>query len=433
MTPRTKRFAFGPFILDGSERVLMRERKTVAVPPKILELLLVLVESHGHVVEKSTLMDTLWPGTFVEESNLTFSIRKLRKILGDDTHQPQFIETVPKRGYRFVAETTVLSEGEDEVTGNDLPTKALPKRSIAPAIVAAAALVVGVAAVYAYFAYRRAAVVDWSLAQNVQLTDQRGPEYFPSLAPDGSSFVYAAETEAGFDVFLQRVGARSGVNLTADFAGNDTQPTFSPDGQKIAFRSDRDGGGIFIIGTLKENLRRVSDFGYHPSWSPDGRQLAVSTFERDRITVSTRGDHGIWLINVDSGEKREIYRGLASFPSWSPNGKRIAYWYYGNRSGQSDIATIPVEGGEPVTIVKGFGSLNWNPVWSPDGKFLYFVTNRGGNQGFWRVRIDEETGRSLGEPEPVRTPSNFSRHLNFSRRFEDDLCAERPAVEHSGR
>ncbi len=419
MSREMKRFRFGAYVLDAEERVLLRDGKGVPIPPKVLELLIILVANHGHVVEKEALIGQLWADTFVEESNLTFSIRKLRKILGDDTRHPLYVETLPKRGYRFIAETNVLSDADDEdppvttdrpkVQGNPLLRPVVGLASIAVTM-----LIAGLSAVYLYLWYQEPPGVEWSAAQNVQLTDQPGVEFFPDLSPDGKSFVYAADSGSGLDIYHQAVGARDRINLTAAFEGDDTQPAFSPDGRQIAFRSERDGGGIYVMGTLRENLRRVSDMGYHPSWSPDGRSLAVSTFGRDRITVSTRGEHGIWVIDLESGQKRELYRGLASFPAWSPKGDRLAFWYYGNRSGQSDIATISVNGGEPVAVAEGFGSLNWNPVWSPDGRFLYFVSNRRGNQGFWRVRIDEATGRPLGEPEPVGTPSTFSRHLNFS-------------------
>jgi Tol biopolymer transport system component/DNA-binding winged helix-turn-helix (wHTH) protein len=431
MSRETKRFEFGVYILDAEEKVLLRDGKSVQIPPKVLELLLILVENHGHVVEKEALIERLWANTFVEESNLTFSVRKLRKILGDDAQNPEFIETLRKRGYRFISPTIERENSHDQADaglvglGKDpsgsqrsMPvlSAGLTRRILFQLMIAGIFLIGVLAAIYSYVWYGEPSDgVDWTAALSVQLTDQPGIEYFPSISPDGKSFVYAAASESGFDVYLQRVGGRNATNLTPDSEGDDTQPAFSPDGERIAFRSDRDGGGIYVMGISRENLRRVSDFGYHPAWSPDASHLVVSTFGRDRITVSQRGEQGLLVIDVETGEKRELYRGLASFPSWSPGGKRIAYWYYGNLSGRSDIATIPAGGGEPVPVAEGFGTLNWNPVWSPDGKFLYFVSNRGGNQGFWRVRIDEETGKSLSEPEPVVTPSTFSRHVTFSR------------------
>jgi DNA-binding winged helix-turn-helix (wHTH) protein len=106
MSLEKNQFAFGDFVLDPDEKVLLRHGKSLPITPKIFQLLLVLVENHGHLVEKGFLMEKVWPDSFVEESNLTFSIRQLRKSLGDNKRAPRFIETVPRRGYRFIAEVT---------------------------------------------------------------------------------------------------------------------------------------------------------------------------------------------------------------------------------------------------------------------------------------------------------------------------------------
>lgn len=95
---------FGDFVLDTDERTLTRKGKPVSLSPKALRLLSVLVERRGHIVEKDDLMQQVWTDTFVEEGNLAYTIRLLRKTLGDDPDTPKFIETIPRRGYRFVAE-----------------------------------------------------------------------------------------------------------------------------------------------------------------------------------------------------------------------------------------------------------------------------------------------------------------------------------------
>src|SRR5688500_12340412 len=102
-------FEFGPFQLDVGERVLRREGEILALTPKAFETLLVLVENHGRLVGKEDLMKRLWPESFVEESNLAQQIFTLRKALGDDKDGNQYIETVPKRGYRFRAPVTSLA------------------------------------------------------------------------------------------------------------------------------------------------------------------------------------------------------------------------------------------------------------------------------------------------------------------------------------
>jgi DNA-binding winged helix-turn-helix (wHTH) protein len=95
-------YEFGPFRLDATERLLLRDQQHIPLTPKAFETLLVLVEHGGHVIDKTELMKKVWPDTFVEEVNLAKNVSSLRKILGSEQSE-HYIETIPKRGYRFVA------------------------------------------------------------------------------------------------------------------------------------------------------------------------------------------------------------------------------------------------------------------------------------------------------------------------------------------
>ena len=106
-------YQFGEFTLDADQKVLLRQGKPLLLAPKVLETLLTLVESSGRIIEKKELMTRLWPDTFVEESNLTYSIVQLRKTLGDDARHPRYIETIPKRGYRFIVDVTAVPESQN--------------------------------------------------------------------------------------------------------------------------------------------------------------------------------------------------------------------------------------------------------------------------------------------------------------------------------
>jgi DNA-binding winged helix-turn-helix (wHTH) protein len=97
-------YEFGPFRLDVAERLLSRDGEAVPLSPKAFDLLLALVERQGRLLEKTELMKLVWPDTYVEEANLSYNISLIRKALGDDAEGRQFIETVPKHGYRFIAE-----------------------------------------------------------------------------------------------------------------------------------------------------------------------------------------------------------------------------------------------------------------------------------------------------------------------------------------
>ena len=292
-------------------------------------------------------------------------------------------------------------------------------RTVVMAIAAAVLLLVtGLAFAGYYFltSGKDPSAIDWAKARNSRLTDLVGTEYFPSISPDGKAFAYAASENGNLEIFSQRIGGKNRVNLTAGCLSDDTQPAFSPDGEYIAFRSERSPKGIYVMGASGENPRLLSDVGFHPSWSPDGKEIAVSTFGRDQPTVRPSANTGkLLVVDVKTGAKRDLLKLDASFPSWSPNGHRIAYWFYTGTFGRRDIATIPAGGGEPVVVAKGFAVSNWNPVWSPDGRYLYFVSSRAGNMNFWRVRIDELTGEPFDDPEAVTTPAQYSRHLTFSR------------------
>ncbi len=101
-------YRFGDFKVDTDQKVLLHQGKPLPLTPKVFDTLLVLIENSGRIVEKEKLMSRLWPDTFVEEANLTFNIQQLRKALGDDARHPQFIETVARRGYRFIAHVEEL-------------------------------------------------------------------------------------------------------------------------------------------------------------------------------------------------------------------------------------------------------------------------------------------------------------------------------------
>jgi Tol biopolymer transport system component len=279
------------------------------------------------------------------------------------------------------------------------------------------ALLILTAAAFVWFVWLKAkpAPLDWSRAAHLQLTNEHGTEFYPSLAPDGRSFVYASKQSGNFDLFVQRVGGKNATPLTPNTPSDEISPVFSPNGERIAFRSTREPAGVYVMEAGGENVRLVVAGCFHPSWSPDGKEIVCSTAGHDEApTTRNTWPSALWIANVETGDKRFLCENDAMMPSWSPNGNRIAFWFNPPSAGRSDIATISRHGGE-VEVVTKDAATNWNPVWSPDGKFLYFASDRSGNMSFWRVAIDEETGKVQGEAEAVLTPATFNRHLSFSR------------------
>jgi Tol biopolymer transport system component len=255
-----------------------------------------------------------------------------------------------------------------------------------------------------------------AIGGHTQLTSEPGQESHPSISPDGKWIVYDALTSGNADIYLRSVGGQTAINLTKDSPASDVQPAFSPDGEHIAFRSGRDGGGIFIMGRTGEAPRRVTDRGFSPAWSPDGKEIVFSTV----VAALPSGRQGIgelWIADVGSGKTRRLWEGDGLDPAWSPNGRFVAYW--GMSIGANDprrwrdIWTIPAAGGTPIQITHD-APVDWNPVWSRDGRWLYFASDRGGSMNLWRVGIDPASGQKRGEPEPVTTPSPYVAGISLS-------------------
>jgi eukaryotic-like serine/threonine-protein kinase len=263
-----------------------------------------------------------------------------------------------------------------------------------------------------------------------QLTFQPGAETMPAISPDGESFVYAKAVGGHTDLFLQRVDGRNPIDLTAGCAEDDRDPAFSPDGRQIAYRSDCGGGGIFVMGATGESPRRVTDFGFTPSWSPDGREVVVAT-ERPHLPTGRPGMSQLWAVTLETGARRLITEHDAMHPSWSPDGRRIAFWGLHADSPQRDLWTVAADGSQAkldaAVAITDDAPLDWDPVWAPDGRSLFFSSTRGGTFNLWRIAVDPSDGRPRGAPEAFTVPSSWVGWISVSRDGRRILWVDRNA------
>ena len=194
-----------------------------------------------------------------------------------------------------------------------------------------------------------------------KLTDLPGQELFPSLSPDGKSFVFSSRHQGSWDIYRQFVGERSATNLTEGAGSGDFQPSYSPDGTAIAFMSTRNGGGIFVMKSDGSEVTQITDAGYNPTWSPDGRELAMaddSVWDYEMRNTYPSASR-LWAVDVATHQLRVITEHDAVQPSWSPHGHRVAFWGE-QKGGHRDIWTVAASGGEPTPVTDD-EFIDWNP------------------------------------------------------------------------
>jgi serine/threonine protein kinase len=237
-----------------------------------------------------------------------------------------------------------------------------------------------------------------------KLTYLPGVEWAPELSADGKTLFFAAGDANESELYSVPVGGKKPAPLTSGSHSFYDSPRLSPDGSHLVFASSRDGGGLFLMGVNGESVRKLSEVGNDPAWSPNGLSVAFSTEE---VFLPYDGIDGgkVGVVDVSSGSQRMLETGDAHQPAWSPSGRRIAYWGIAVPSGNREIWTIAVDGGSPL-VVASDPAVDWNPVWSADGRYLYFLSDRGGAMNLWRVGIGEASGRQSGAPESVPLPAD---------------------------
>jgi DNA-binding winged helix-turn-helix (wHTH) protein len=283
-------FEFGRFRLDRTERFLFQEGAAVPLSPRLFDTLLVLVENRGHVVQKNDLMQRVWNDVAVEENNLTQSISALRKILGDNVHGQKFIETIPKRGYRFVAPVKEVSEEDTgsnrpsainlsgrEHLGTGLPAAVgTPKRSlrIAPAIVLGTTLLVLVGLAAMWRSWTR-----WGRQlqlNETQLTTNSSEASLiaATISPDGKYLAYA--DSAGLYVRVNRTGEMHPLLVPpASVIGG---LSWFPDSTRLlatvtGLQPNVDS--VWVISILGQSPVKLLDSGNQAAVSPDGSQIVL--------------------------------------------------------------------------------------------------------------------------------------------------------------
>ena len=450
-------YEFDEFVLDTSERQLWRGEESIPIPLKAIETLCLLVENHGKLLSKDILMDALWKDTFVEERNLAQNIFTLRKKLGEDNNGRKFIETVPKLGYRFVADvsisettleeievslenkTTVSAEGDftseelaeavrstaeslkidrnliepkikqiDSVATSKAPSKAFP---IAVFLIGLFSIVTFGAGIWFWNSNGETKVrtTKFEIAKaKLERITNSGQAWHPAVSPDNKYVAYVSQSGENTDgIQLQNLATGSITEVTNTTNAEFGSPAFGKNGDYIYYTA-RDGGRFGtlyrtpILGGSKQRIDEnvLSDIAI----SPDGEWL---TFVRSRDLAKSRE---IIICRVDGSEERVVktraepngYMVWGISPSWSPDGKSIIAAAF-SRSSKADerenqyLVEIEVETGVETKLkAPKFHEVS-QPRFMPDGKSIVVL-----------ARIDPNSPRQVWQ---ISYPGGKTRRI----------------------
>lgn len=397
-------YDFDNFRLDLAEKVLLRDGETISLTPKVFETLQVLVENAGHLLEKDELMQRLWQDRFVEESNLTFNIKMLRKALGDNSTHPKFIETVPRRGYRFIAD--VRKEVKEIVPAqtdsqNAQANWARPKIFLIPA----AALIIGM--IFFGFWYARSVNLNTdapilSTPFTLETLTTNGKTLHAIISPDGKNVVYTQGTGSDKQsVWLRQLDTGNNVEIIPPLDVFYYGLALSPDGNFLYFvRRQRLQEGRF-------DIFRVSIFGGIPqkilsqaegwiSISPNGERISF-------VRCASDDNEYCSLFVADSADGRNEQK-ILSRPRpfrirdnrFSPDGNYIAFAVGQSETAANEVALMEIEietrTERSLTDQKFFNIRNL--AWLPDGDGILFTASQIPNTNYRIWQVSRATGKS---------------------------------------
>jgi serine/threonine-protein kinase len=368
----TSVYEFGPFRVDPAERLLLKDAEPVALTPKAFDLLVHLLERHGHLVEKQALMAALWPDAVVEEANLAYNVSAVRKALGDGQEGEQFIQTVPTRGYRFVAPVRELSR---EPARTSMGLLGLGLRPLGAAL-AIGALIGGLVTWRTVRPEGVPAVVRFELPT---VTDrlQLGA---PAVSPDGGRIAYVAAGSEGSQLHLRPLDSIEAMPLRG--TGGARQPFFSPDGKAVGFFAGERLMKVDLATGRVTRLCAAKRISRGAAWGPD-----------DRVYFSPGQYSGLWVVSANGGQPQALTRLTPDevahgWPELLPGGRHLVFSRWDSEVlDDARIEALSLESGERRTILEGgFGGR-----YVPTGHLLY-----GRGRSLMAVSFDPGTLRVSG-------------------------------------
>jgi DNA-binding winged helix-turn-helix (wHTH) protein/Tol biopolymer transport system component len=410
---------FGPFELDPDEQQLRKRGVPLKLQPQQFVVLMMLARHAGEVVSRQEIQQHVWgDGTFVDfDRGINFCINQIRAALGDDADRPQYIETIPRRGYRFIAtidgngkvepdfsgsitpRTLSYADDKDD-KGEDPPLSPFlaSRKTLVGGLVLLAAIVI---VLVAFRPWHSGAGSDQTstVATSVRtypLMNFPGEIFGIALSPDAShiAFTWNGPDSGKWNIYVQRIGGDRPLQITHTQDAMIPWVDWSPDGRLLVFGrcGDDNHGSLYTIAALGGPEQKINDVACNwgatgAIWTPDGQSLLFSDACVEGATL------GIVAFTFATGKKRCLAApdsNSVNFysPMVSPDGKNVVFERE-TTARVTDFFVVPFEGGTPRRLTSE-GRRIGQYVWAQDGKSIIFASDREGVGGrkIWKVSIN---------------------------------------------
>jgi DNA-binding winged helix-turn-helix (wHTH) protein len=406
---RNRTFQFGSFELDQCSGELRKNGIRLKLQDQPFQILTFLLEHPGELISREEIRRRLWPdNTFVDFDNaISSAVWKVREALGDNSGNPRFVQTVARRGYRFVSPVST----QDQTTAVALITErqnlacppasaGVPERieqknaqsntsliQARPRLILLAAvglLSLIIAGLFWFHSFKNSSS-PLPEPQTVPLSSLPGIENFPAFSPDGKQVAYAwGDAEDGIrdSIYVKLIGSDTQLRLTSS-PGFDGFPHWSPDGRYIAFCREAPGAtGDYIVSALGGPARQITtlDSCGNLDWLPDGQHLVVSQLIAARSWTGGK-IYPLLTVPIETGKQQTLTKPSAgtlgdASPLVSPDGKTLAFVRL-LASEAADVYLMPVGPGRPRRLTFD-GQAKRGIAWTSDGREVVVATRRGG-------------------------------------------------------
>ena len=427
--PPSRIIRFGVFEINLATGELRQRGQKVKLQEQPFQILVALLERPGELVTREELHSKLWPAdTFVDfDHGLNAAVKRLRDALGESAERPIFVETVARRGYRFIGNVEQSGATSPDLSRQSGPTLdaekgLIPVQGLLETVsrpwsrnwrfALAGLVIVGVAGLTAAWLLLRKELR--SNVSNASPTLQRlttNPSQngiiASAISPDGKYLAYSDKT----GVYL-RLLSTGELHALLPNVSNVTSLAWFPDGSQLlaSWATPPENKQLWALSIVGGAPRQLSNEGWAASVSPDGSQILFLK----RADFAEMG-HEIWVMRTNGADPRKLLsfpEEQVATPAWSPDGKWIAYVKnrFGPYAQETWIEAFNLEQGTSKTLLTGQSVEGWGMTWLPDGRLIYAIDEPlsiPNSSNFWTARIDLSSGQFVEQPVRITSGDGF--------------------------